>query len=310
MKISSLYITCCLALILGTSAQLSKDDTNPVESYINNYLSIAQSEMQRVGIPASIKLAQGILESNSGRSTLALKANNHFGIKCGKYWTGQTHHREDDDYVNGKLIKSCFRKFSKPDISYIAHSDFLTNPGSQYRYGFLFDLDPTDYVSWARGLKSSGYATDPKYADKLISVIEKYELYKYDTSYGIPQPKDEIAQVKINTNPKGNADIQAPSEDRNSQRRKRSNIKLSIEDNIHIVREGENMEIIADKYNIDVDLFYFQNRIPKGREPQVGEKLKIEGYFHWGKKPSIQKQKKSKLQELLFEDESMTITIQ
>ena len=108
-----------------------KNQENPAANYIGKYKEIAQSEMQRVGIPASIKLAQGILESNSGRSTLAMKANNHFGIKCGNYWQGKTFHREDDDYVNGQLIKSCFRKFENAYASFIAHSDFLLNPGSQ-----------------------------------------------------------------------------------------------------------------------------------------------------------------------------------
>ncbi len=148
--------------------------------YINLYQKIAEEEMIRTGIPASIKLAQGMLESNCGKSDLACKANNHFGIKCGSDWDGKCYKKEDDDYEDGKLIKSCFREFSSVKDSYIAHSDFLTDPAKANRYGFLFKLDPTDYKGWAQGLSKAGYATDPHYADRLIDLIEKYQLYQLD----------------------------------------------------------------------------------------------------------------------------------
>ena len=165
------YLLCC-ASCFGQSVQ---------ERYIEQYKGIAIREMERAGIPASIKLGQGILESNSGQSELARKAKNHFGMKCGSQWNGPTHYREDDDYnENGELIKSCFRVFRSHDAGYVAHSEFLRDPRKDYRYGWLFDLNPRDYVAWAKGLKKSGYATSPTYAEKLIRIIETYDLHKYD----------------------------------------------------------------------------------------------------------------------------------
>lgn len=171
-----------VTIVLLSVAQLvSADSRQLVNNYIDDYKAIAVSEMHRSGIPASIKLAQGMLESNFGRSTLARQANNHFGIKCGRSWTGGTYYRHDDDRnKKGELIKSCFRSFDDAYEAYIAHSDFLTDTKKAYRYGFLFELDPTDYKSWAKGLKSSGYASDPKYSHKLIQIIEKYGLHEYD----------------------------------------------------------------------------------------------------------------------------------
>lgn len=151
------------------------------KSYIDAYKPIAIAEMKRSGIPASIKLAQGVLESSGGRSDLALQANNHFGIKCGGTWTGRTYYKSDDDFDNdGNKIESCFRQFDDGVLSYIAHTDFLLDPNKKNRYGFLFALDMKDYQAWARGLKDAGYATDPSYPDKLISIIEKYKLYEID----------------------------------------------------------------------------------------------------------------------------------
>ncbi len=154
---------------------------NSREKYIKKYKKIAIQEMERAGVPASIKLAQGILESNAGQSTLARKANNHFGMKCGSQWQGDTYYLEDDDYDDsGRLIKSCFRVYRKENESYIAHSEFLRDPRKRYRYGDLFRLNPRDYKAWARGLKAAGYATSPTYAEKLIGIIESYKLYQYD----------------------------------------------------------------------------------------------------------------------------------
>ena len=151
---------------------ISQDNT----TYINLYKDLAVAEMIRTGIPASIKLAQAMLESNCGRSELACKANNHFGIKCGNDWNGNHFKKEDDDYEDGQLVKSCFREFRTVYDSYVAHSDFLTDPAKSARYGFLFDLKTTDYQGWANGLSRAGYATDPQYANRLISLIEKYHL--------------------------------------------------------------------------------------------------------------------------------------
>lgn len=159
----------------------AEDNRKLAETYINSYKDVAVQEMHRTGIPASIKLAQGLLESDWGRSDLAKTANNHFGIKCGGKWAGGTFYKEDDDKdKKGRLIESCFRSFKSPTESYMAHSDFLSDPRKEYRYGFLFDYESTDYKSWAKGLKKSGYATDPKYPSKLIQIIENYKLYEFD----------------------------------------------------------------------------------------------------------------------------------
>ncbi len=162
------------------SCRVSRPGSAPVvitataADYINTYRDLAVSEMRRSGVPASITLAQGMLESDYGRSTLARMANNHFGIKCHSDWKGETF-RKDDDRRN-----ECFRKYRSVEESYRDHSDFLMK-GSRYR--FLFDLDPADYKAWAHGLKRAGYATDPQYAGLLIRKIEENSLYAYDRGY-------------------------------------------------------------------------------------------------------------------------------
>jgi LysM repeat protein len=141
------------------------------EDYIRAYKDFAVKEMGRSGVPASITLAQGMLESDNGNSRLAVRGNNHFGIKCHNGWKGKRIYH-DDDHRN-----ECFRKYNSVFESYEDHSDFLRN-GS--RYAFLFELDPLDYRSWARGLKKAGYATNPAYAERLIKIIEDNNLHKYD----------------------------------------------------------------------------------------------------------------------------------
>lgn len=138
--------------------------------YIDLFSSIAKEEMRKYRIPASITLAQGILESASGRGRLAVEANNHFGIKC-HGWQGAKIYHDDDS------SQECFRKYKRAESSYEDHSEFLT---TRKRYASLFDLKPDDYEGWARGLRAAGYATDRKYPEKLISLIERYQLYKFD----------------------------------------------------------------------------------------------------------------------------------
>jgi flagellum-specific peptidoglycan hydrolase FlgJ len=168
--------------LMFAAFNLAAQSSNVRWEYINKYKDIAVNEMKRTGIPASIKLAQGILESNGGASTLARKANNHFGMKCGSAWRGPTYYIKDDDYdENGQLIESCFRVFEDAESCYIAHSEFLRDPNKAYRYGFLFRLDQKDYKKWAQGLKQAGYATSPTYSDALISLIDQYKLYNFDT---------------------------------------------------------------------------------------------------------------------------------
>ena len=141
------------------------------EEYIQTYKDIAMREMQAHKIPASITLAQGLLESGAGNSALAREAKNHFGIKCHKGWEGDTYIMDDDEK------NECFRKYDNAETSFVDHSLFLT---TRSRYAALFDLEITDYVGWAKGLKAAGYATNPKYAQLLIDRIELYDLAKYD----------------------------------------------------------------------------------------------------------------------------------
>ena len=151
-------------------------------NYVDRYKAIAIREMERTGIPASIKLAQSVLESDAGRSTLSSQYNNHFGIKCHSDWQGERYYQEDDDKdpVTGQLIKSCFRAYKNGDESFIAHSEFLRDPRKIYRYGSLFQLDPKDYVGWANGLVKAGYATGSEYGETLIRLIEDLQLHQYD----------------------------------------------------------------------------------------------------------------------------------
>jgi LysM repeat protein len=167
-------------LVCLASCRASRPPVTPVpvtrsaSDYIEAYKDIAISEMRRTGVPASITLAQGMLESDNGHSSLARFANNHFGIKCHNDWTGQTY-RQNDDRRN-----ECFRKYRRPEDSFYDHSDFLKS-GS--RYSFLFDLDPSNYKAWAQGLKRAGYATNPDYAGMIIRKIEENRLYELDRPY-------------------------------------------------------------------------------------------------------------------------------
>ena len=163
-------ILIALCWLLAVAGLVAKDDT-PQERYVKKYADMAVREMIRSGVPASITLAQGMLESGNGLSKLATQGNNHFGIKCHKGWEGKTM-RVDDDAPN-----ECFRVYKSVEDSYKDHSDFLRY---RDRYKFLFDLERTDHKGWAYGLKKAGYATDPGYPAKLIRYIEDYDLARYD----------------------------------------------------------------------------------------------------------------------------------
>ena len=160
-----------IALSLCLSINLSADTNSPRKLYIEKFKDIAMREMREYGIPASITLAQGILESGDGNSRLASKGNNHFGIKCHGSWQGKKMYHDDD--AKGE----CFRVYKDAEQSYRDHSLFLAN---RSRYAFLFELEPDDYKGWAKGLKKAGYATNPKYAPLLIKIIEENQLYIYD----------------------------------------------------------------------------------------------------------------------------------
>ena len=165
------FVSCKTTRYASTASGYSYSGGSVEMNYISQYKDLAISEMNRSGIPASITLAQGIVESDYGRSRLAVEANNHFGIKCHNNWSGRTI-RHDDDARN-----ECFRKYRHAEESYRDHTDFLVN-GS--RYARLFELSQTDYVGWARGLKEAGYATNPDYANMLIRKIEELGLHQYD----------------------------------------------------------------------------------------------------------------------------------
>ena len=165
-----MLLLCSLFSIQFIFAQSGNRQTR-VNEYINRYKHMAITEMKRTGIPASITLAQGILESDFGNSFLVKKANNHFGIKCHRDWSGKR------VYVRDDRPKDCFRKYGSDYDSFEDHSEFLTRNG---RYGKLFRYSITDYEKWAKGLKTAGYATNPYYAQRLIHIIETYDLDEYD----------------------------------------------------------------------------------------------------------------------------------
>ena len=198
------YIFVILILLLyscSTSRKASRSGSpgspNPSYAieYMNKYSTLAVSEMRRTGIPASITLAQGMLESNYGRSTLATKGNNHFGIKCHSDWRGEKIYY--DDNRRGE----CFRSYPTAEESFRDHSDFLTT-GSRYKD--LFKLSSTDYKGWAHGLRKAGYATDPKYATLLINKIDNYGLHVYDTGQqpATPDLEQTTGQQPVTTAPK------------------------------------------------------------------------------------------------------------
>ncbi|MBS9774981.1 MAG: glucosaminidase domain-containing protein, partial [Tenacibaculum sp.] len=186
--------------------KITSEDT---KEYIQNFAPIAIKEMEQYKIPASITLAQGILESGSGRSALAVRSNNHFGIKCHRNWEGKKV-TYDDDYIG-----ECFRKYNHPKTSYEDHSKFLS---TRKRYAKLFKLKITDYKGWAYGLKRAGYATDKRYPQKLIGLIKRYNLDKYD----------RMASVKVKDN-------------------------QPISSNYYKVRKGDTLYSIATKHNISVE---------------------------------------------------------
>jgi len=160
-----------------------------IEEYVEQFKDIAMNEMRRSGVPASITLAQGILESENGNSELVKKSNNHFGIKCKSNWTGESVTHDDD--ANGE----CFRAYTNAGDSYRDHSDFLK---ANQRYASLFKLDPTDYAGWARGLKKAGYATNPKYPELLIKYIEQNNLQQYSLLVLNKLPESDIATANEN----------------------------------------------------------------------------------------------------------------
>lgn len=183
-------VSCKVSRPLATGKPGTSQVTVTATDYINAYKDLAISEMKRTGVPASITLAQGMIESDYGRSSLARLSNNHFGIKCHNDWTGQTVRYHDD------RRNECFRKYRRVEDSFYDHSDFLRN-GSRYR--FLFDLEPTNYKAWAHGLKKAGYATHHDYANMLIRKIEENRLYEFDRGYTASVPSRQNSNPRPGT---------------------------------------------------------------------------------------------------------------
>jgi flagellum-specific peptidoglycan hydrolase FlgJ len=198
-----------------------------VDERVNNYVAafsiVAIEEMKMYDIPASISLAQGILESGMGYSRLAVAANNHFGIKCHSEWEGKRIYHDDDE--KGE----CFRVYKDPRTSYRDHSLFLT---SRSRYNLLFDLKIDDYKGWAKGLKKAGYATDPKYSNKLINLIERYSLDRFDIKKKMKRRNNHLEVIK------------QPSKKK-----------------VHIVKKGDTLYSISKKYKVDIKSLVQENQL-------------------------------------------------
>lgn len=281
------------------------------EEYIDNYKNIAIYQMKTKGVPASIILAQGLLESDNGNSKLAIKANNHFGIKCHNTWSGSTIYMDDD------MRNECFRKYSNPETSYKDHSDFLR--GAR-RYSLLFDLDPTDYKGWAYGLKKAGYATNPHYAEMLIKIIEDNSLYIYDKgiSVEVESPTKGMGDLvdidhfvidmnkhrKIFTRNRIKYIIVRKGDDyasltkelellpwqlakynelnRDSALKEGQEIyiqpkrcRAEINHSVHVVEKGETMYSISQLYGIKQKSLYRKNRMKIGEQLEVGQVIQL-----------------------------------
>ncbi|MEZ4884623.1 MAG: glucosaminidase domain-containing protein [Chitinophagales bacterium] len=286
-----------ISLLFGI-CQLSFAQEISIQEYIDEYKALAVAEMKRVGIPASITMAQGILESRNGNSYLATVGNNHFGVKCHDDWTGKKIHLDDD------APNECFRKYKSVYESFIDHSNFLSRRG---RYSALYELDPLDYKSWSKGLKDAGYATDPQYANKLITLIERYELFKFDLPGGIDCDNIvldlpaityynriktviftcdiTIAQVaraygmeEKSLRKYNDFDSEVvPANNKVYFQPKRNKGPFGLK--THIVQRGESMVSISQLYGIKLKCLYDRNRMDMGKEQQAaaGQELQLRG---------------------------------
>ena len=285
-------LLCILCCLLAQGQVRNKQ----YEAYIKKYRDIAVEEMRKYHIPASITLAQGLLESGAGQSTLARKSNNHFGIKCGSDWDGKSV-RYDDDARN-----ECFRAYKHPKQSYEDHSKFLA---SRSRYAFLFKLKITDYKGWAKGLKKAGYATDRRYAQRLIDIIELYALQQYETKEGLKWMKDNpnphqpyIANGLVYIVVRPGDTWKSISKEFDVSRKKlrkyndlykgyvlqpgdilyleKKNRKADKEHVVHVLRAGESMYSISQKYGIRLKNLYKRNKMePDSPAPEVGTILRL-----------------------------------
>lgn len=227
-------------VIVSTSKTVVTSEV--IKGYVFQYKDIAMNNMKNYGIPASIILAQGILESGAGKGDLALSANNHFGIKCHAEWTGDSVKHDDD------LEQECFRKYVEPAESYKDHALFLTG---RPRYANLFALPKGDYKAWAKMLRADGYATDPKYPDKLIGYIEKYNLHQYDTQVLAANDFQNVKPVMKQANP------------------------VSEEADLYEVKKGDTLYSISKKFNVTVEQLRQKNNFSPSTALSIGQKLKV-----------------------------------
>lgn len=282
-------LTVLLITTLSWFALLAQKQTP--QEYIDKYKDLAIIEMYRSGVPASITLAQGILESSSGNSRLATYANNHFGIKCKGNWDGEVIYADDD------APNECFRAYGSVQESYMDHSDFLR---SNWRYHPLFELERTDYEGWCKGLRKAGYATNPKYHTLLINLIERYELQKFDTEPLPNSALNPLAGQSINNIPiliaaQGQTvhSIAEQNDLRDRHIRKWNDLPKDAEikpgdvvylkpkrrrgsEEEHVVKQGETMHSISQQYGIKLKQLYKKNRMEPGTEPKPGESLHMQ----------------------------------
>ena len=244
-------ILICFAHFSAQAQKLSAKD------YIETFKEDAVKEMCLNKIPASIVLAQAMFESANGNSELAKNANNHFGIKCKKEWCGESYSKDDEER------NECFRKYISVLESYTDHSTFLK---SRPRYAFLFDIPVTDYKSWCVGLKEAGYATDPKYAKRLIDIIEKYKLYELDKRPLIEKPEFPSMEIAM------------PELDMREVYRFNHGKFI-------ITKQGDSFFKIASQFNIELEKLLEYNDIKRGDKIEIGQKLFLEPKHDKAKEP-------------------------
>lgn len=250
---SFIFIAFCAVQVAAQQA----DYNAVVNRYIQKYKEIAVKEMKEYRVPASITLAQGILESNAGRSNLAVDANNHFGIKCHKGWTGKTFIKDDE------TKNECFRKYDSPVESFRDHSSFLTQ---RDRYKGLFSLEITDYKGWANGLKSAGYATNPMYPQQLIKIIETFELYRFDRAEFAAVTGDSLENPLDPSQQSGFHEFVFKSKGAGNRNIYENNRLQMI-----IARQDDNLYVIARDFKLSVSNLLKYNDLPKPTSLKPGQ---------------------------------------
>ncbi|MBL7732859.1 MAG: glucosaminidase domain-containing protein [Chitinophagaceae bacterium] len=238
---------------LGVALTVNAQQSEVVKKYIDTYKDVAIAEMKRTGVPAAITLAQGIHESGAGMSKLVLASNNHFGIKCKSNWTGESVRHDDD--ARGE----CFRKYPQATDSYRDHSDFLKNG---QRYASLFNLAPTDYTGWANGLKQAGYATNPKYPQVLIKLIEDYGLQEY-TYLGLANASAETETGKVEQPAPAKSNNAVPVSTPVAVKNYPAGQFLINDTKVVFVKKGTSYLAIAKQYDVDLSKLFEFNEISR-----------------------------------------------